>query len=316
MTTQDQNKKTLRHFQCRDYLWEIFEQMSTELECSTDYLINEAMRQYARSRNYGTSRNGGRDAGAPGTNPNITQPPSMPAAAAVAPAGGITSLRESSGMGGRPSIPSPPPPKPRSSQTGQAFPQREPAMPSHAAAQPYAQQAETPPAARMPPAPPPKRSSLPPPPPPGQTRSMPNNPPNGPSGHTGGHTGQMSRMPAQAAPPPLPVGPSSRMSMPPAAAAQPSRQRQLFIVFNGQKIPVTKEEFVIGRGSKSADLAIKDGNISRRHAAVVLHNGAYYMKDLGSTNGVEFQGRRFDSKRIEEGDSFRICDYELRFTYQ
>src|SRR3954464_7655755 len=59
MTTHDQNKKTLRHFQCRDYLWDIFEQMSTELECSTDYLINEAMRQYARSRNYGTSRSSG-----------------------------------------------------------------------------------------------------------------------------------------------------------------------------------------------------------------------------------------------------------------
>src|SRR5262245_36669288 len=58
MTTHDQNKKTLRHFQCRDYLWDIFEQMSTELECSTDYLINEAMRQYARSRNYGTARSG------------------------------------------------------------------------------------------------------------------------------------------------------------------------------------------------------------------------------------------------------------------
>lgn len=94
------------------------------------------------------------------------------------------------------------------------------------------------------------------------------------------------------------------------------RPRQLYIIFNGQKIPVTKQEFVIGRGSKSADLAIKDGNISRRHAAVVMHNGEHYLKDLGSTNGVEFQGRRFDSKRIEEGDLFRICDYELRFTYQ
>jgi pSer/pThr/pTyr-binding forkhead associated (FHA) protein len=132
--------------------------------------------------------------------------------------------------------------------------------------------------------------------------------------------GAMSRMPAQPAqpaPPPLPGGSSSaRMSMPAPGMPSAARQRQLFIVFNGQKIPVTKEEFVIGRGSKSADLAIKDGNISRRHAAVVLHNGAYYMKDLGSTNGVEFQGRRFDSKRIEEGDVFRICDYELRFSYQ
>ena len=117
-----------------------------------------------------------------------------------------------------------------------------------------------------------------------------------------------AQRPAVSNPPPLPGG--QRASGQPTA-----RARQLYIIFNGQKIPVVKEEFVIGRGSKSADLAIKDGNISRRHAAVVVHNGAHYMKDLGSTNGVEFQGRRFDSKRIEEGDLFRICDYELRFTY-
>ena len=90
----------------------------------------------------------------------------------------------------------------------------------------------------------------------------------------------------------------------------------LYVIFNGQRYPVNKEEFIIGRGAKTADLPIKDGNISRRHAAVVFHNGAYYLKDLGSTNGVEYQGRRFDSKRIDEGDMFRICDYEIRFTYQ
>jgi len=251
--TQDQNKKTLRHFQCRDYLWEIFEQMSAELECSTDYLINEAMRQYARSRNYGTSQR----AAAP-------QAPAKPAAPAApaAPAppsgggGGIPSLR--SAGPGRPTVPAPPGSRPR----------RAPAPPA------------------------PKRPSSMPPPPRSRTGQQP--PP---------------RMPAvSSAPPPLPGG--GRAAAPAAVAAS-----QLFIIFNGQKIPVSKEEFVIGRGTKSADLAIKDGNISRRHAAVVFHNGAHFMKDLGSTNGVEFQGRRFDSKRIEEGDVFRLCDYEIQFTY-
>jgi pSer/pThr/pTyr-binding forkhead associated (FHA) protein len=90
----------------------------------------------------------------------------------------------------------------------------------------------------------------------------------------------------------------------------------LFVIFNGQRYPVNKEEFIIGRGTKTADLAIKDGNISRRHAAVIFQNGAYYMKDLGSTNGVEYQGRKIDSKRIEEGDVFHLCDYELRFTFR
>ncbi|MGD8859441.1 MAG: FHA domain-containing protein [Myxococcales bacterium] len=251
MTTQDQNKKTLRHFQCRDYLWEIFEQMSAELECSTDYLINEAMRQYARSRNYGTGR-----ASAQGT-PQPQVPAQQPAPAA--PPGGIPSLR--AGAPARPSMPAPPP---------------RPSMPA------------TNPAPRRP-------SSMPPPPPrPAPSMQQPS----------------MPARPAVSAPPP----PPPQASMPPQAAQQMARP-QLYIIFNGQKIPVTKDEFIIGRGSKSADLAIKDGNISRRHAAVVWHNGAHYLKDLGSTNGVEFQGRRFDSKRIEEGDLFRLCDYELQFTY-
>ena len=29
-----------------------------------------------------------------------------------------------------------------------------------------------------------------------------------------------------------------------------------------------------------------------------------------------FVGVRIDNKRIEEGDTFTICDYELKFTYR
>src|ERR1700735_2767744 len=52
----DPNKKSARTFQCRDVLWETFEQMARELECSVDYLINESMKQYARQRSYGGTR--------------------------------------------------------------------------------------------------------------------------------------------------------------------------------------------------------------------------------------------------------------------
>src|SRR5712671_963086 len=69
----DPNKKSARTFQCRDVLWETFEQMARELECSIDYLINESMKQYARQRSY-TPRPpmpGGRD-GAPLSGPMPT----------------------------------------------------------------------------------------------------------------------------------------------------------------------------------------------------------------------------------------------------
>ena len=48
----DQTKKTMRHFYCRDVLWETFEAMANDFDCSIDYLVNESMRLYARSKNY------------------------------------------------------------------------------------------------------------------------------------------------------------------------------------------------------------------------------------------------------------------------
>ncbi|MBM4363670.1 MAG: hypothetical protein FJ104_13390, partial [Deltaproteobacteria bacterium] len=51
----DANKKTSRSFQCRDALWDKFEQMARELECSIDYLVNDAMKQYLRQRGYGST---------------------------------------------------------------------------------------------------------------------------------------------------------------------------------------------------------------------------------------------------------------------
>jgi hypothetical protein len=235
--TQDHNKKTLRQFQCRDYLWEIFEQMGAELECSTDYLVNEAMRQYARSRNWGARSN------AVGAGP-----------AAPAPVQPIQAIA----------------PGPRAS------------MPSGTVAPPL-------PASRVPMHTPSQ----------GQARIK---------ATTGANAIRPPGM-GGTVPPPLPGGSGS------PAASMRGDMPSLFVIFNGQKTPVNKEEFVIGRGSKTADLPIKDGNISRRHAAIVLQNGAFYMKDLGSTNGIEFNGERVESRRIEEGDVYQLCDYELRFTY-
>lgn len=77
-----------------------------------------------------------------------------------------------------------------------------------------------------------------------------------------------------------------------------------------------KDRFVIGRGKQSSDLTIKDPNVSRQHAMVEFLNGQYYMVDMGSTNGVEFGGQRITRRSISEGDVYRICDHEIRFTYR
>jgi pSer/pThr/pTyr-binding forkhead associated (FHA) protein len=90
----------------------------------------------------------------------------------------------------------------------------------------------------------------------------------------------------------------------------------LNVIYQGEKLPVTKDRFVIGRGKQSSDLTLKDPNVSRQHAMIEFQNGVYFMVDMGSTNGVEYNGQRIARKQIAEGDVFKICDHDLRFTYR
>ncbi|MEX1363824.1 MAG: FHA domain-containing protein [Nannocystaceae bacterium] len=122
-------------------------------------------------------------------------------------------------------------------------------------------------------------------------------------------------------PAPLPRPPAGGGRLPPpnggavvAADAKP-KTRPLYLYFEGQCYAIDQEQFVIGRGSKYSDLPIKDANISRRHCAIVRREGDYFVKDLGSTNGVEFNGERVDNHKIEEGTLYRLCDHELRFSF-
>jgi hypothetical protein len=158
--------------------------------------------------------------------------------------------------------------------------------------------------------------------------------------HVGSRTALRPRVPP---PPPMPPPPAARFGRPipgpggglnammqpasaPAAHHHPHPMPDgtpgvapappLYLVFDNQKYRIDKDQFIIGRGSKSSDLPIKDGNISRKHAAIIRRNGTYFIKDLGSTNGIDFKGMRIDNKRIDEGDVFHLCDYELRFTYK
>lgn len=98
----------------------------------------------------------------------------------------------------------------------------------------------------------------------------------------------------------------------PRMASRPT----LFLTHDGRRYSITQDEFLIGRNSRDVHLAIKDGLVSRHHAAVIRRAGVHYLKDLGSTHGITYKGMRIDTKRIDEGDVFQIGDHELRFTYR
>lgn len=126
--------------------------------------------------------------------------------------------------------------------------------------------------------------------------------------------------PAKARPAPKPAGqrlpPPGGGGRPAPKRSAPSTPKPLHLFCEGSWYTIDKDQFVIGRGSKYSDLPIKDANISRRHCAVVRRDGNYFIKDLGSTNGIEFNGERVDDHLIEDGHVYYLCDHELRFTFE
>ena len=63
------------------------------------------------------------------------------------------------------------------------------------------------------------------------------------------------------------------------------------------------------------DVAIRDGSISRRHAAIVIHaNDGCELHDTASKNGTYLNGQKISGPAfLKAGDEIRLCDRSLVF---
>ncbi len=290
-------------------LWDNFEQMARELECSVDYLINDAMKQYARQRSLG---GGSSSVGAPNSL-GRGDPPTIAAAAAVGSGGQNPGANYARPTLGSPSFP--PPQRPPQTAGRPPAPSPPGSMGGGGGLRPPPQGGA---AGRSLPAPQTSpnamRTGILPVPPPSRAAARESAPPPVHATPPGYAAVQHGGARQQQTPPPRDVqaglnGGGYRPSTSPQGAA-------LSVTYNGERFSVNKERFVIGRGKQSSDLTLKDPNVSRQHAMVEYQNGVYYMVDMGSTNGVEYNGQRIARKQIAEGDTFRICDHEIRFSFR
>ena len=125
--------------------------------------------------------------------------------------------------------------------------------------------------------------------------------------------------PAQAAPEPPPVPPGATMVYRPpqqavAGGAEPAETvaERVTLTVDGQLHEVDTRNVVIGR-SKECEIQLGDPNVSRRHAELRQEGTAYWIVDLGSTNGTEVNGKRLDRAKLEHGDTITIGSTELLF---
>jgi hypothetical protein len=84
------------------------------------------------------------------------------------------------------------------------------------------------------------------------------------------------------------------------------------LTFDGSRHEVNQQRVVLGR-SRDCDIQLPDSNVSRRHAELRQEGTAYWIVDLGSTNGTEVNGKRVKRAKLREGDTITLGSTQITF---
>jgi FhaA, N-terminal domain/FHA domain len=97
-----------------------------------------------------------------------------------------------------------------------------------------------------------------------------------------------------------------------AAAVADVAPEAVALTIDGERHEVDKRVVVLGR-AQDCDIQLADPNVSRRHAELRQEETSYWIVDLGSTNGLEVNGRRLRQAKLEDGDRITLGSTELVF---
>ncbi|HTQ37965.1 MAG TPA: FHA domain-containing protein [Pirellulales bacterium] len=89
---------------------------------------------------------------------------------------------------------------------------------------------------------------------------------------------------------------------------------ELIPVGGGDDITMNKPELLIGR-RESCDIVLRFPNVSAHHCQLNLMEGYWYVKDLGSRNGIKVNGVRCQEKRLDPGDKLSVAKHEYEIKY-
>jgi hypothetical protein len=81
----------------------------------------------------------------------------------------------------------------------------------------------------------------------------------------------------------------------------------------GRTFPLAPNEMVMGRDA-SCDIALSgDTMVSRKHVRLIPMNGAYSVRDEGSSNGTYLNGARITEASLHDGDELGVGQTRFRF---
>jgi adenylate cyclase len=89
---------------------------------------------------------------------------------------------------------------------------------------------------------------------------------------------------------------------------------ELVPVGGGDTIPLIRNKLTIGRRD-SCDIRLPFANISGLHCELSYENGYWYIRDLGSTNGIKVNDNPVKSKPLSPGDELAIANRRFVIQY-
>jgi pSer/pThr/pTyr-binding forkhead associated (FHA) protein len=78
----------------------------------------------------------------------------------------------------------------------------------------------------------------------------------------------------------------------------------------GEKIPITKNQFVIGK--EGTDLVLNDKAISHKHAVLEIHDGKLFISDLFTEHGTYVNLEKIKKRLLYNGDIIRIGETKIK----
>jgi adenylate cyclase len=90
---------------------------------------------------------------------------------------------------------------------------------------------------------------------------------------------------------------------------------QLIPCGGGPPIPLRKPKLLVGR-HPSCDLPLPFATVSSRHCELTLTDGFWFVRDLGSTNGVRVNGTVCQTRALLPGDILSISAHRYTVQYR
>lgn len=82
----------------------------------------------------------------------------------------------------------------------------------------------------------------------------------------------------------------------------------------GDSIPLLKTKLLIGRRGR-CDVMLDFPNVSSHHCELEFLNGYWFVRDLGSRNGIKVNGASCDSKWLLPGDVLHVAKHRFEVQY-